>query len=64
MQYITTMDIRLENRNYMLLLAIEYKNTNPEAPIRQVAEDFGVSFATLWRQLGKLTTARIGQEGN
>jgi DDE superfamily endonuclease/Tc5 transposase DNA-binding domain len=64
MQYITTMDIRLENRNYILLLAIEYKNTNPEAPIRQVAEDFGVSFATLWRQLGKPTTARIGQEGN
>jgi hypothetical protein len=41
------MDIGLENRNYMLLLAIEYKKTNPKASIRQVAKDFGVSFATL-----------------
>jgi Tc5 transposase DNA-binding domain/helix-turn-helix, Psq domain len=58
------MDLRLENRDPIILQAIDYSQNNPEVSIRQIAKLFGVPRTSLRNQLRNPTTRQIGQEIN
>jgi transposase-like protein len=56
------MDIRLENRDPALLLALDYIYQNPNHSIRSIAKKFGVNRSTLSRHLVRPTSRVIAHE--
>jgi hypothetical protein len=58
------MDTRLDDRNPMLIQAIDYLNSHPKASIRSVALDYGVDKSTLSRHRVRPTSRLLGQESN